>query len=233
MPDALKILIADDHPLFRDGMHGLLDSEPDVEVVGEAKSGEEAVALAAELRPDVILMDIKMPGINGIQAMREVVEGNPGIGVLVVTMFEDDDSVFAAMRAGARGYLLKDARGDEVINAIRAVATGQAIFGPGIAQRLMGFFAAPGSNVPPRAFPELTAREEEILALVAAGKNNAEIAGALFLSLKTVQNHVSNIFNKLRVADRAGAVIRAREAGLGQGGVQAKPGLSRAQRRPR
>jgi DNA-binding NarL/FixJ family response regulator len=215
MPDALKILIADDHPLFRDGMHGLLDSEPDVEVVGEAKTGEEAVALAAELRPDVILMDIKMPGINGIQATREVVEGDPGIGVLVVTMFEDDDSVFAAMRAGARGYLLKDARGDEVINAIRAVAAGQAIFGPGIAQRLMGFFAAPGPNVPPRAFPELTAREEEILALVAAGKNNAEIAGTLFLSLKTIQNHVSNIFAKLRVADRAGAVIRVRAAGLG------------------
>jgi DNA-binding NarL/FixJ family response regulator len=213
--EPIRVLIADDHPLFRDGMHGLLDSETDTEVVGEAKTGEEAVELAEALRPDVILMDLKMPGINGIQATREVLNRSPDVGVLVVTMFEDDDSVFAAMRAGARGYLLKDARGDEVINAIRAVAAGQAIFGPGIAQRLMGFFTVPGPHVRPRAFPELTAREEEILALVAAGKNNAEIAGALFLSLKTVQNHVSNIFAKLRVADRAQAVIRAREAGLG------------------
>jgi DNA-binding NarL/FixJ family response regulator len=213
--EPIRVLIADDHPLFRDGMHGLLDSEADTEVVGEAKTGEEAVELAEALRPDVILMDLKMPGINGIQATREVLNWSPDVGVLVVTMFEDDDSVFAAMRAGARGYLLKDARGDEVINAIRAVAAGQAIFGPGIAQRLMGFFTVPGPNVRPRAFPELTAREEEKLALVAAGKNNAEIAGALFLSLKTVQNHVSNIFAKLRVADRAQAVIRAREAGMG------------------
>ena len=212
----IRVLIADDHPLFRDGMHGLLDSEADTEVVGEAKTGEEAVELAEVLRPDVILMDLKMPGINGIQATREVLNRSPHIAVLVVTMFEDDDSVFAAMRAGARGYLLKDARGDEVINAIRAVAGGQAIFGPGIAQRLMGFFASPNPNVPPRAFPELTAREEEILALVANGHSNAEIAERLYLSLKTVQNHVSNIFAKLQVADRAQAVIRAREAGLGR-----------------
>ncbi len=217
--EPIRVLIADDHPLFRDGMHGLLDSEADTEVVGEAKTGEEAVELAEALQPDVILMDIKMPGINGIEATREVVSRSPHIGVLVVTMFEDDDSVFAAMRAGARGYLLKDARGDEVLGAIRAVAGGQAIFGPGIAQRLMGFFAAPGPNVPPRAFPELTAREEEILALVASGHGNPEIAERLFLSLKTVQNHVSNIFAKLQVADRAQAVIRAREAGLGRDGA--------------
>ncbi len=217
--EPIRVLIADDHPLFRDGMHGLLDSEADTEVVGEAKTGEEAVELAEALQPDVILMDIKMPGINGIEATREVVSRSPHIGVLVVTMFEDDDSVFAAMRAGARGYLLKDARGDEVLGAIRAVAGGQAIFGPGIAQRLMGFFAAPGPNVPPRAFPELTAREEEILALVDSGHGNPEIAERLFLSLKTVQNHVSNIFAKLQVADRAQAVIRAREAGLGRDGA--------------
>ncbi len=217
--EPIRVLIADDHPLFRDGMHGLLDSEADTEVVGEAKTGEEAVELAEALQPDVILMDIKMPGINGIEATREVVSRSPHIGVLVVTMFEDDDSVFAAMRAGARGYLLKDAKGDEVLGAIRAVAGGQAIFGPGIAQRLMGFFAAPGPNVPPRAFPELTAREEEILALVASGHGNPEIAERLFLSLKTVQNHVSNIFAKLQVADRAQAVIRAREAGLGRDGA--------------
>src|ERR687893_2666908 len=202
MEESIRVLIADDHPLFRDGMRGLLGSLPEMEVVGEASSGERAMELARELQPDVILMDIQMPGINGIEATREILHISPRIGVLVVTMFEDDDSVFAAMRAGARGYLLKDARGDEVINAVRAVAAGQAIFGPGIAQRLMGFFAAPGPNVPPRAFPELTAREEEILALVAAGKNNAEIAAALFLSLKTVQNHVSNIFDTLRVAAR-------------------------------
>ncbi len=213
--DRIRVLIADDHLLFRDGLRALLQTAPDTELVGEATTGEEAVTLAMTMQPDVILMDIQMPDLDGIEATRRIVQMSPHIGVLVVTMFEDDDSVFAAMRAGARGYLLKDARGDEVINAIRAVAAGQAIFGPGIAQRLMGFFAAPGPNVPPRAFPELTAREEEILALVAAGKNNAEIAGALFLSLKTVQNHVSNIFAKLRVADRAQAVIRAREAGLG------------------
>jgi DNA-binding NarL/FixJ family response regulator len=213
--DALRVVIADDHPVFRFGMRALLAAEPGTAVVGEATTGDEAVALATSLRPDVVIMDLNMPGCNGIEATRRIVEAAPAVAVLVVTMFEDDDSVFAAMRAGARGYLLKDARGDEVINAIRAVAAGQAIFGPGIAQRLMGFFAAPGPNVPPRAFPELTAREEEILALVAAGKNNAEIAAALFLSLKTVQNHVSNIFAKLRVADRAQAVIRAREAGLG------------------
>src|SRR5215204_756649 len=166
MEDSIRVLIADDHPLFRDGMRGLLGSLADMEVVGEASSGEQAIELARELQPDVILMDIKMPGINGIEATREILHTSPRIGVLVVTMFEDDDSVFAAMRAGARGYLLKDARGDEVINAVRAVAAGQAIFGPGIAQRLMGLFAAPGPNVPPRAFPKLTAREEEILALV-------------------------------------------------------------------
>ena len=213
--ELIRVLIADDHPHFRDGLRALLLSAPDLEVVGEAGDGEEAISLAAELQPDVILMDLNMPGVGGIEATRRILLTSPHIAILVISMFEDDDSVFAAMRAGARGYLLKDARGDEVINAIRAVAAGQAIFGPGIAQRLVGFFAAPGPNVPPRAFPELTAREEEILALVAAGKNNAEIAGALFLSLKTVQNHVSNIFAKLRVADRAQAVIRAREAGLG------------------
>jgi DNA-binding NarL/FixJ family response regulator len=197
-------------------MHGLLDSEPDVEVVGEAKTGEEAVALAAELRPDVILMDIKMPGINGIQATREVVEEDPGIGVLVVTMFEDDDSVFAAMRAGAKGYLLKDSGGEGVVHAIRAVASGEVVFGPGVAERIMGFFSAPKPTVMQRVFPELTEREEEILSLVAQGKSNQEIARQLFVSLKTVRNHVSNILLKLQVADRAQAVIRARESGLGR-----------------
>jgi DNA-binding NarL/FixJ family response regulator len=218
MEDSIRVLIADDHPLFRDGMRGLLDSLADMEVVGEASSGEQAIELARELQPDVILMDIKMPGINGIEATREILHTSPHIGVLVVTMFEDDDSVFAAMRAGARGYLLKDSSGQEVGHAVRAVASGEAIFGAGVAQRLISFFGAPSpaaSAGSRRAFPELTEREEEILSLVAQGKINQEIAKELFVSLKTVRNHVSNIFLKLQVADRAQAVIRAREAGLG------------------
>jgi len=212
----IRVLIADDHPLFRDGMHGLLDSVQDTEVVGEAATGEEAVGLASEVNPDVILMDIKMPGINGIEATREVVSTNPNVGILVVTMLEDDDSVFAAMRAGARGYLLKGAEQAEVLRAIRAVANGEAIFGPGIAKRVMGLFSTEKPRAP-QAFPELTEREQEILRLIAGGRGNAKISSELFLSLKTVQNHVSNIFRKLQVADRAQAAIRAREAGLGDG----------------
>jgi DNA-binding NarL/FixJ family response regulator len=215
MEDSIRVLIADDHPLLRDGMRGLMGSLADMEVVGEASSGEQAIELARELQPDVILMDIKMPGINGIEATREILHTSPRIGVLVVTMFEDDDSVFAAMRAGARGYLLKDSSGQEVGHAIRAVASGEAIFGPGVAQRLMSFFSAPSPAVSRRAFPELTEREEEVLSLVAQGKSNQQIAKQLFVSIKTVRNHVSNIFLKLQVADRAQAVIRAREAGLG------------------
>jgi DNA-binding NarL/FixJ family response regulator len=215
MEESIRVLIADDHPLFRDGMLGLLGSLADMKVVGEASSGEQAIELARELQPDVILMDIKMPGINGIEATREILHTSPRIGVLVVTMFEDDDSVFAAMRAGARGYLLKDSSSQEVGHAIRAVASGEAIFGPGVAQRLISFFSAPSPAVSRRAFPELTEREEEVLSLVAQGKTNQQIAKELFVSLKTVRNHVSNIFLKLQVADRAQAVIRAREAGLG------------------
>jgi DNA-binding NarL/FixJ family response regulator len=210
----IRVLIADDHPLFRDGMHGLLDSVPDTEVVGEAATGDEAVALAASLLPDVILMDIKMPGMNGFEATRQILQISPNIGILVVTMLEDDDSVFAAMRAGARGYLLKGASQIETLCAIRAVATGEAIFGPGIAQRLLRFFAASRPTAP-RVFPELTDREVELLALIAEGRGNAEIAEQLSLSLKTVQNHVSNILGKLQVVDRTQAAIRAREAGLG------------------
>ena len=213
--DGIRVLIADDHPIFRDGMRGLLESVPDTEVVGEASSGEEAIALAAALQPDVILMDLKMPGCNGIEATRRILATSPHIGVLVVTMFEDDDSVFAAMRAGARGYLLKGANQAETLRAIRAVGNGEAIFGPAIAQRLIGFFAAPAPAVPAQVFPDLTEREREVLALIAEGRGNQEIADQLFLSLKTVRNHVSNIFSKLQVADRAQAVIRAREAGLG------------------
>jgi len=219
MNDTIRVLIADDHPLFREGMRGRLDRVADVAVVGEAASGEEAVELAHELKPHVVLMDIKMPGLNGIEATREILQATPQTGVLVLTMFEDDDSVFAAMRAGAKGYLLKDSGGEGVLNAIRAVASGEAVFGPGVAERITGFFSFPRSSTPQRAFPELTEREEEILSLVAQGKSNQEISRQLFVSLKTVRNHVSNILLKLQVADRAQAVIRARDAGMGRNGV--------------
>ena len=218
MEDTVRVLIADDHPLFREGMRGRLDRVADVAVVGEAASGDEAVELAHKLEPDVILMDIKMPGLNGIEATREIQQSSPQIGVLVLTMFEDDDSVFAAMRAGAKGYLLKDSGGEGVVHAIRAVASGEAVFGPGVAERMIGFFSAPRA-APQRAFPELTEREEEVLSLVAQGKGNQEIAAGLFVSVKTVRNHVSNILLKLQVADRAQAVIRARDAGMGRDGV--------------
>src|SRR5215216_2245033 len=210
MEDTVRVLIADDHPLFREGMRGRLDRVADV---GEATSGDEAVELAHKLEPHIILMDIKMPGLNGIEATREIQRANPQIGILVLTMFEDDDSVFAAMRAGAKGYLLKDSGGEGVVHAIRAVASGEVVFGPGVAERIIGFFSAPKPTVMQRVFPELTDREEEVLSLVAKGKSNQEIARELFVSLKTVRNHVSNILLKLQVADRAQAVIRAREAG--------------------
>jgi DNA-binding NarL/FixJ family response regulator len=211
----IRILIADDHPLFRDGMHGLLDSVPDTQVVGEATSGEEAVSQAAALQPDVILMDIKMPGINGIAAAREILAASPHIGILMVTMLEDDESVFAAMRAGARGYVLKGANQADILLAIRAVARGEVIFGPGIARRVLRFFSTPRPHILQRILPDLSERETELLGLMAQGKSNQEIADQLDLSLKTVRNHVSNIFSKLQVADRAQAILRAREAGLG------------------
>jgi DNA-binding NarL/FixJ family response regulator len=217
MKDTIRVLIADDHPLFREGMRGRLDRMGDIAVVGEASNGDEAVRLSRELEPHVVLMDIKMPGLNGIEATRELLRANPRVGVLMLTMFEDDDSVFAAMRAGARGYLLKDSGGEGVVHAIRAVTSGEAVFGPGVAERIIGYFSVPRSAQ--RAFPELTEREEEILVLVAQGKSNQEIAAQLFVSVKTVRNHVSNILLKLQVADRAQAVIRARDAGIGGGNV--------------
>jgi DNA-binding NarL/FixJ family response regulator len=221
MPDTsnIRILIADDHALFRGGLNALFLSVPDTEVVGEAATGEQAVALATDLQPDVVLMDIQMPGVNGIEATRAIVRGSPHVGVIVVTMFEDDDSVFSAIRAGARGYVLKGADQEEILKVIRAVAAGEAHFGPEIARRLMGFFSTPSPAAPSEAFPELTAREREVLDLIAAGLNNQEIARQLYLSPKTVRNHISNIFTKLQVADRAQAIIRAREAGLGYEGT--------------
>ena len=216
MKDAVRVIIADDHPLFREGMRGRLDRMGDIAVVGEASGGDEAVRLSRELEPHVVLMDIKMPGLNGIEATREILRTNPRVGVLMLTMFEDDDSVFAAMRAGARGYLLKDSGGEGVVHAIRAVTSGEAVFGPGVAERIIGFFSVP--RPAQRAFPELTEREEEILVLVACGNSNQEIASRLFVSVKTVRNHVSNILLKLQVADRAQAVIRARDAGIAGNG---------------
>lgn len=217
----IRVLVADDHPFFRDGLRMLLDATPDTELVGEAKDGDEAITLAGNLSPDVVLMDLRMPGLGGVEATSEILRGDPDAAILVVTMVEEDDSVFAAMRAGARGYLLKGADRDETLAAIRAVASGEAVFGPGIARRMTRYFsegspASRASGVPRGVFPELTDREREILDLLAAGKNNQEIAESLFLSLKTVRNYVSNIFTKLRVADRVQAIVRAREAGLGQ-----------------
>lgn len=216
--DPVRVVIADDHPFFRDGLRVLLDAAPETTLVGEATSGDEVIALAAELQPDVILMDLKMPGLNGIAATRQILQSSPNVAVLVVTMFEDDASVFAAVQAGARGYLLKGADKEEMLLAIRAVSRGEAIFGPAIARRLMQYFATLRSNsaqaLPSDAFPELTEREREILALISVGHNNQAIAEQLVLSLKTVRNYVSSIFNKLQVADRAQAIVRAREAGL-------------------
>jgi DNA-binding NarL/FixJ family response regulator len=187
-----------------------------MEVVGEAATGKEAVERAAEVSPDVILMDIQMPDLNGIEATRRILGVDPEVGVVVLTMFEDDDSVFSAMRAGARGYVLKGAPPSEILKVVRAVAAGEAHFGPEIARRLMDFFSAPRPATPEEAFPELSVREVEILDLIAQGHSNAKIAGRLFLSPKTVSNHISHIFTKLQVADRAHAIIRAREAGLGR-----------------
>jgi DNA-binding NarL/FixJ family response regulator len=213
--ETLRILVAEDHPLFRKGVISLLSSVPDFEVVGEASTGEEAVARAAQLQPDVVLMDLQMPEVNGIEATRRILQESPSVRILVVTLFEDDDSVFMALRAGARGYILKDADEEEMVLAIRAVARGEAIFSPTIATRLLAYFAAPKPVAQPQAFPTLTDREREILNLIAQGHPNPSIAKQLHLSTKTIGNYVSNIFTKLQVADRAQAIIRAREAGLG------------------
>jgi DNA-binding NarL/FixJ family response regulator len=215
--DKIRILIAEDSTPFRQGLRSLLRSVDEVEVVGEASSGHQTIELANQLQPDVILMDLQMPGTNGIEATRQIINASPHISILMLTMFEDDDSVFAAVRAGARGYLLKGALKAEILRAIRGVASGEAIFGPAIAKRLVQYFAAPHPRAPAQSFPELSEREREILGLIAQHYTNIEIAERLSLAPKTVRNHVSNVFAKLQVADRAQAIIRAREAGLGKG----------------
>lgn len=213
--ESIHVFIVDDHVLYREGVRKMLSVAPDIEIVGEAASGDEAIAQVLTLQPDVVLMDLKMPGVNGIEATRRILYASPRIGVLVLTMFETDETVFAAMRAGARGYLLKDADQEEVLRAVKAVSRGEAIFSPAIAERLIHYFAALRPAAADLAFPELTEREREILHLIAQGHSNTEIAERLLLSIKTVQNHVSNIFSKLQVADRAQAIVRARDAGLG------------------
>jgi len=213
--DPLRIMIADDHPLFRKGLRTMLGAVPGFALVGEATTGTEAIERALTLQPDVILMDLQMPGGGGIAATREIVAASPTVRILVVSLFEDDDSVFMALRAGARGYVLKDTDEDDLVRAIRAVATGEAIFSPAVASRVLAYFAVPRAGVPPRIFPALTEREREILHLIARGRANPGIAHDLSLSPKTVANHVSNNFAKLQVADRAEAIVRAREAGMG------------------
>jgi DNA-binding NarL/FixJ family response regulator len=214
LTDQIRVLIADDHLFFRDGLRALLASAFDTECVGEATTGEEAIAQASSLQPDVVLMDIQMPGINGIEATRRIIQMSPHIAVLVVTMFSDDQMVFAAMRAGARGYLLKGANHSEMVRAIRAVSNGEAIFSPAVAVRMMDYFTSMRSAAPAQLFPELSTREREILTLIAQGDTNPEIAAHLVLSPKTVRNHITNILSKLQVADRTEAILRAREAGL-------------------
>jgi DNA-binding NarL/FixJ family response regulator len=209
----IRILIADDHPMFRFGIRTLLSAEPGMEVVGEATNGQEAVELAANLTPDLILMDINLPQLNGIEATRQILKQDPDINILIVTMFEDD-TIFAALHAGARGYILKGAEGEETLRAIHAAARGESIFSPAVAQRLTHFFARSASPSPAQPFQELTPRELDILKLIAQGLTNSAIAERLFLSPKTVRNQVSIIFNKLQVTDRAEAIIKAREAGL-------------------
>lgn len=222
MTERVQVLIADDHPIFRDGLRALLATDPDIELIGEAADGTDVQRMVEDLQPDIVLMDLHMPGVDGVAATHEIVQRSPHVAIIVLTMFDDDDSVFAAMRAGARGYLLKGTKQADLVRAIHLVASGGAMFGPAIAQRMIEFFSRP-RRIAVLPFPQLTDREHEILDLIAQGQPNASIAGRLAISEKTVRNHVSNIFTKLAVADRAQAVVRAREAGLGTQPATVKP----------
>jgi DNA-binding NarL/FixJ family response regulator len=213
--DIIRILIVDDHLLFRDGVRTLLIDHPQMALVGEAATGEDALLLAKQLQPTVILMDLRLPGMNGIEATRQIVQISPKSAIVMLTMFDDDTSVFTAMAAGARGYILKGASHDEMLRAITAAAHGEAIFSPGIATRMMQFFGQLHVEQQQKAFPELSEREREVLLWIARGQTNQEISRALKLSLKTVQNHVSSILNKLQVVDREHTQARAQAAGLG------------------
>lgn len=211
--DPIRVVIVDDHPLFRKGLRALLATVPGVTVVGEASGGDEAVRLAGELAPQLVLMDLRMPDGDGLSAVRRIAAAHPDIRILVVTMFQDDDSVFAALRAGARGYVLKDMDDAEMTRAILAVGHGEAIFSPAVAERMIAFFSAPPAKPSP-TFPELTDSERSVLRLMARGLKNDAIAAELFLSPKTVRNYISSIFGKLQVADRGQAIVRARDEGL-------------------
>jgi DNA-binding NarL/FixJ family response regulator len=208
----IRVVVADDHGIVREGLGALLSARPGYELLGTAATGEEAVRAAVTLHPDVLVMDIQMPGAGGIAATRDIARVAPDVAVLVLTMFDDDDSVFAAMRAGARGYVLKGAAPDSVIRAIASVAAGEAIFGPGVASRALDFLSGTRPDRP--VFPELTPREREVLGLIASGLSNAAIASRLGLATNTIGNHVTSIFAKLQVASRTEAAIRARDAGL-------------------
>jgi DNA-binding NarL/FixJ family response regulator len=215
MTETIRVLIADDHPVFRDGLASLLEPLPSIQVVARAADGAEAVALAAEHHPDVVVMDVQMPELNGIEATRRIVADHPGAGVLVITMGEDDGTVLSALRAGARGYLRKGADQDEIVRAITTVHGGGVVFGASLAARIAEVLAP--TSRPERPFPELTERETEVLDRIAAGRNNAQIASELFLSPKTIRNNVTSILAKLQATDRAEVIIRARDAGLGIG----------------
>jgi DNA-binding NarL/FixJ family response regulator len=215
---SIRVIIVDDHAPFRAGLRNTLLDAEELDVASECADGECAIACVTDLMPDIVLMDIQMPGINGIEATRRIANNAPHIGVIMLTMFDNDESVFAAMRAGARGYLLKGASKDEIVHAIRAVAYGEAVFGPALARRMQSYFADVSrlaKQTPPDTLPDLTEREREVLDLLARGRNTSAIAQAILISEKTVRNHLSNIFNKLQVTDRVQAVLRAKQAGLG------------------
>ena len=212
----IRIIVADDHPVVRGGLVALLRTIPSLDVVGEASDGDTAVRLAQEHRPDVVIMDVRMPGMDGVEATRQIREQTPESRVLILTMYDDDATVFTAMKAGAQGYLLKESEQDDIVRAVHAVVAGEAIFGPGVAARVLGYFAEPPPAVAAEyPFPELTHRERQVLALLAQGRSNADIAAELFLSPKTVSNQLTAIFAKLQVASRGEAIVRARDGGLG------------------